>query len=339
MDREALGIFAIALLVIGVVNFVVLIAALRKYGGRRQLCCGGCGYDVEGLETLRCPECGGLLRKLGIPVPTLRRGFATWFLAAAAMIVFATVTWVGWVFATMELDRNYPRSLRIADRREAFSIVPSVVPGETPRRRVVVVFHESPIQSDLPSSMYPRIDDYRGAIVLMVESDQRSTVGKGAAAAQKDASIPLLEWQSPLAQGVIGNILRLEDPKGASQRGIAAWMESLELQWQHPEERSVSIKYDNRKSVAENIAPIILASVQSTPGQSSSAVHSPIDGKASGGIRRAAIRVERARWVDIVRFGVLGAVNLGWWGVVAWWATTRQRALRYTQGTPRSSTP
>jgi hypothetical protein len=31
--------------------------------------CGGCGYNVSGLETLLCPECGGDLRRVGIRVP------------------------------------------------------------------------------------------------------------------------------------------------------------------------------------------------------------------------------------------------------------------------------
>jgi hypothetical protein len=33
--------------------------------------CGKCGYEVAGLEVLRCPECGGDLREVGINTPSV----------------------------------------------------------------------------------------------------------------------------------------------------------------------------------------------------------------------------------------------------------------------------
>jgi predicted RNA-binding Zn-ribbon protein involved in translation (DUF1610 family) len=36
--------------------------------------CGRCGYDVRGLSSFTCPECGSDLREVGIVRPRSRRG-------------------------------------------------------------------------------------------------------------------------------------------------------------------------------------------------------------------------------------------------------------------------
>lgn len=54
--------------------------------------CGQCGYDVRGLPTAVCPECGGNLHAVGV-VDTSRRGWG--WMAWIASIVVATVCVVG----------------------------------------------------------------------------------------------------------------------------------------------------------------------------------------------------------------------------------------------------
>lgn len=332
MERETLTMFAVVLLVIGVVNLIVLVVALRRYRWGGAMCCGGCGYDVEALETLRCPECGGLLRELGILAPTLRRGFSTWFMVAIAVVVVAAVTTAGWMVAVLEFNRSYPRSVSIVDRREVLIITPAVVPGGESGRRAVVVLKEQPRRTGLPVRMYPRIDEYRGAIVFVVESDNPTGVALGIDAGQKDSSVPLFGWREPLVPGVVGDVLRMRDVNAANVSGITAWMEGLELEWQHPTTGFISDNYDPSVSVEENIAQIVVRSIQSPPGRSGLKVRTPITGMASGELRTTRVRIERAGWVDGVGLGALGAVNLGWWGVVGVWANRRRRALRGTQG-------
>ncbi|WP_432798015.1 hypothetical protein [Poriferisphaera sp. WC338] len=50
------------LLVIG----VVAVFMVKKKSRQKEATCGGCGYIVEGISSLLCPECGGDLRKVGI---------------------------------------------------------------------------------------------------------------------------------------------------------------------------------------------------------------------------------------------------------------------------------
>jgi hypothetical protein len=50
---------------------VLFWVALRR-PPTRQPSCGHCGYAVEGLEALSCPECGSDLRKVGIETPKRR---------------------------------------------------------------------------------------------------------------------------------------------------------------------------------------------------------------------------------------------------------------------------
>lgn len=65
----------LAVIVLVVVLTVILIGVA---GGRRKRVtapsCGSCGYAVEGLETLRCPECGSDLRTVGIITPATSGG-------------------------------------------------------------------------------------------------------------------------------------------------------------------------------------------------------------------------------------------------------------------------
>jgi hypothetical protein len=331
MEREIFTIFALMLAAIGLVNLVVFVAALRRHGGRRTMCCGGCGYDVAGLANLQCPECGGLLRRVGIPSPALRRAFATWFIASVAIVTVAIVTLVGFVFGSMELDASYPRSAQIIDRREAFSVATSVVPDEMEDRRVAIVFREGVLRSGLPASAYPMVEGYHGAILLMTHTKggSVSSTAAAAAAAQKDPSVPLLQWEGPLATGVIGNALRIEDPKDANTELIVDWIESLDLEWQHPATRFTSSTYDASVSVPRNLAPILLRSIQATPGQGITSLRTPLfTGRSSGSMRSPTQQIERAAWVDYATFGAFAMVNIAWWGIVALWAVRRRRRIR-----------
>ena len=77
-------LFIIAVLIaLGVVLTIV-----RARGKVTHPVCGGCGYAVEGLEVLRCPECGCDLREVGIMTPTMSRG-----LSPGAVAVLAAVAW------------------------------------------------------------------------------------------------------------------------------------------------------------------------------------------------------------------------------------------------------
>jgi hypothetical protein len=63
---------SIYIIVVSLVGLIWLwYEALRK-PRVKQPCCEQCGYPVEGLESLQCPECGGDFRTLGIATPIQR---------------------------------------------------------------------------------------------------------------------------------------------------------------------------------------------------------------------------------------------------------------------------
>lgn len=70
---SAMPCFTILLIVFAAVFIGVMIG--RRIHGRRVSVpsCGKCGYQVEGLEALRCPECGNDLRIVGIKTPSAPR--------------------------------------------------------------------------------------------------------------------------------------------------------------------------------------------------------------------------------------------------------------------------
>lgn len=68
-------------LVGGVIALIVL--SKQRRGGDR-LGCGRCGYDVKGLESLICPECGADLREIGTRSPGV---------SAAARPTLAVLAW------------------------------------------------------------------------------------------------------------------------------------------------------------------------------------------------------------------------------------------------------
>jgi class 3 adenylate cyclase len=60
-------LFILALLAaVGSVGIALLVLFLRRRRGATQPTCGHCGYDVQGLPTFICPECGSDLRRVGI---------------------------------------------------------------------------------------------------------------------------------------------------------------------------------------------------------------------------------------------------------------------------------
>ena len=70
-----------------------LLLGLRKSGnrvGNGPMSCGACGYQVQGLQSLNCPECGADLREVGI-VPLATRG--KWS-TPVVLIVIAVVSLV-----------------------------------------------------------------------------------------------------------------------------------------------------------------------------------------------------------------------------------------------------
>lgn len=101
-------IVLLAVVLLVVVLVVILTAVV---GGRRKRItvpsCGSCGYAVEGLETLRCPECGSDLRAVGIVTPATSGGVPrgvwavlfTMFLPIPALIISGVLS--------TALPRNY----------------------------------------------------------------------------------------------------------------------------------------------------------------------------------------------------------------------------------------
>ena len=53
--------------------------------------CGRCGYDVRGLPTAVCPECGGDLREVGTRRPDGRREAAAWLVSALLLAGIVTI--------------------------------------------------------------------------------------------------------------------------------------------------------------------------------------------------------------------------------------------------------
>jgi hypothetical protein len=66
-----MSLFVLLLFGIGLVVVAVTLGGRRAPGRVAQPSCGRCGYAVEGLETLRCPECGGDFRAVGIRTPEM----------------------------------------------------------------------------------------------------------------------------------------------------------------------------------------------------------------------------------------------------------------------------
>ena len=79
--------------------------------------CGRCGYDVRGLPSAMCPECGGDLREVGVVGPATNG----WAFRAAALVVYAFVALVSPlpIVAALALllptraTREFDRTLRL----------------------------------------------------------------------------------------------------------------------------------------------------------------------------------------------------------------------------------
>lgn len=80
------GIQAMAVVVcLGVIARALLVPS----DVRRQCCCGGCGHPIVNVSSERCPECGGLLTKVGISTPAMAvrlRGGLGWALLAWTVV-------------------------------------------------------------------------------------------------------------------------------------------------------------------------------------------------------------------------------------------------------------
>jgi hypothetical protein len=68
---------------------VVLRALIVPSDVRRQCCCGGCGHAIVDVKSERCPECGGLLTKVGVSTPAMAvrlRGGMGWAVLAWTVV-------------------------------------------------------------------------------------------------------------------------------------------------------------------------------------------------------------------------------------------------------------
>ncbi len=60
-------IFVVLFIVLGVIGLVIVLTRSRKRKGPLDVAvCGQCNYNVRGLTTFNCPECGSDLREVGI---------------------------------------------------------------------------------------------------------------------------------------------------------------------------------------------------------------------------------------------------------------------------------
>jgi hypothetical protein len=66
-------ILLILLLALAGLAGAVILALLRHCAQTTSSACGNCGYEVRGLPTFICPECGCDLREVGIHAPGMRR--------------------------------------------------------------------------------------------------------------------------------------------------------------------------------------------------------------------------------------------------------------------------
>ncbi len=97
--------FTILLIVFAAVFVGVMIG--RRIHGRRVSVpsCGKCGYQVEGLEALRCPECGSDLRIAGINTPSAPRRIGP----VAAVIIWTILLPAPALSITNFISRVVPR--------------------------------------------------------------------------------------------------------------------------------------------------------------------------------------------------------------------------------------
>lgn len=59
----------VLLLLLAIAAIALILSARRRRGRLTGPVCGSCGYNVLGLATMTCPECGGDLRRVGILTP------------------------------------------------------------------------------------------------------------------------------------------------------------------------------------------------------------------------------------------------------------------------------
>lgn len=83
-------------LLIGLALIVIGLVKMSRPGGPSGVC-GACGYSVEGLLAMTCPECGVDLRRAGIRQPGSGGGKG-FLLSGVAMVVLVLVCGVGLVF-------------------------------------------------------------------------------------------------------------------------------------------------------------------------------------------------------------------------------------------------
>ena len=62
----------------GMVLLIATFVARAFVAKVKEPSCGQCRYSVSGLDALRCPECGGDLREVGILTPSMRRRTPVW---------------------------------------------------------------------------------------------------------------------------------------------------------------------------------------------------------------------------------------------------------------------
>ena len=331
---------SIALACIAALNFIVLIASLHRYRRSDVMQCGGCGYDVAGLHELRCPECGGLLRRLGIPAPPLQRGFSTAFMTALLLAASAVTIFGAFGISLSLIDSRWPQRVYIHDSYAAMRIDRNYIPvyeGETKgdrKRTVQICVERGPVffgeRKSLSDSMYPGLSDYTGALVVMREwsgtgADKTGTFRlAGAYTRDDDKSNALIRAKNFKMTHQVGETLKVEDADLVSQEDVNEWVNSLDLEWVVPEKPQFGYEIENTPE--ENVARVLLKNIKSIMSSNGSSSSTPFTGGSTGGFRQnSQVFIPRSPWVRQVFLGSLGVVCLVVLGSIVWWALRRRK--------------
>jgi len=106
------------IILLAIVAAVIAWALVVSRRGRRPsgAVCGACGYSVVGLTTMRCPECGGDLREVGILTPhTPRQGgrVVGGALLFTALLGFVAIESGAALHSVLPQRRTYSQQLRL----------------------------------------------------------------------------------------------------------------------------------------------------------------------------------------------------------------------------------
>jgi len=93
---ELLILLLVLAMIVGGIACIIIGVILRKKTNPDGGACGKCGYSVNQLETMTCPECGADLREVGIKTAT-GKGSAIALIAVGALMLLLCLGCVGFM--------------------------------------------------------------------------------------------------------------------------------------------------------------------------------------------------------------------------------------------------